>query len=270
MQGAEPTMCHLDFSWRKPAFVPEVRGWGQAGAREGQGGAAAREGTCLHPRPHASRNPGRGTSDFSGRQGRTALSRAATTAKLWQPRDLPRRPRPGLTYRSPPPPSAAAPWPDTLTGTAAAETGADTDREPRPAARPRPRTLGLRGHAPEQMRGPAGPAEPQARLYTPPSARATPFPWPRPSGAAPLPNLAPESSKAPPPSPAWDRARSWPRPRAPPRRAPAPQTPRPRRGYLVPIWPRPGHCLALPSPVLPSTPCLNPPISFSTLPSTCS
>lgn len=161
MQGAEPTVCHLDFSWRKPAFVPEVRGWGQAGAQEGQGGAAAREGTYLHPRPHTPRTPGRGTSDFSGRQGRTALSRAATTAKLWQPRDLPRRPRPGLTYRSPPPPSAAAPWPDTLTGTSA--TGADTDREPRPAARPRPRTLGLRGHALEQMRGPAGPAEPQAR-----------------------------------------------------------------------------------------------------------
>lgn len=168
MQGAEPTVCHLDFSWRKPAFVPEVRGWGQAGAWEGQGGAAAREGTCLHPRPHAPRTPGRGTSDFSGRQGRTALSRAATTAKLWQPRDLPRRPRPGLTYRSPPPPSAAAPWPETLTGTAAAETGADTDREPRPAARPRPQTLGLRGHAPA----------------TPPSRCAAPRVPPSPKRAA--------------------------------------------------------------------------------------
>lgn len=222
-------MCHLDFSWRKPAFVPEVSGWGQAGAREGQGGAAAREGTCLHPSPQAPRTPGRGTSDFSGRQGRTTLSRAATTAKLWQPRDLPRCPRPDLTYRSPPLPSAAAPWPDTLSGTAAAETErtptASPARPPGPAperwacaATPRSRPRA----AARARRGPKRAATPSTQRPGHALSMATPL------GSRTPTQPRPQSSKVPPPSTAWDRTRSWSRLRAPPRWAPAPQTPKPR------------------------------------------
>lgn len=54
------------FPGRKPAFVPGVSGWGQAGALKRRGGTAVREVTCLHPGPRALRTPGRVTLDFSG------------------------------------------------------------------------------------------------------------------------------------------------------------------------------------------------------------
>lgn len=74
------------FPGRKPAFVPGVSGWGQAGALEGSRGTAVCEVTCLHPSPRALRTPGRVTPDFSGYPDRTVLSQEATTANLWQPR----------------------------------------------------------------------------------------------------------------------------------------------------------------------------------------
>ena len=115
------------FPGRKPAFVPGVSGWGHARALKRQGGTAVREVTCLHPSPRALRTPGRVTPDFPGYQDRTVLSRAATTANLWQPRTLAPPPRSRCTYRLPLPPSAAAPWWNALSRILAVGTGADTD-----------------------------------------------------------------------------------------------------------------------------------------------
>lgn len=44
------------FPGRKPAFVPGVSGWGQAGALKEQGGIAVREVTRLHPSPPRTAN----------------------------------------------------------------------------------------------------------------------------------------------------------------------------------------------------------------------
>lgn len=102
------------FPGRKPAFVPGVSGWGQAGALEGWGGTEVCEVTCLHPSPRALRTLGRVTPDFSGHRDRRCYRRRRQLQTCDNQEHLPRRPRSGRTYRSPPPLSAAAPWRDAL------------------------------------------------------------------------------------------------------------------------------------------------------------
>lgn len=178
-----------------PPLSPGGSGWGQAGAPEGRGGSAAREGTCLHPRPRAPLTPGRGTPDFSGRRGRTVLSRAATTTKLRQPR----APAPPTPARPHLPVTTTAFRGCSMAGRAHQDRGGrdwrgpQTPRTPPGRQAPPPNAGPARTRpspAPEQLcwplHRPAGSARPQGRLYSPdPRGPAMPSLWPRPLKATP-------------------------------------------------------------------------------------